>query len=90
MNWTTWLRSLAAVAIGGAATGAANALATGHVNGNVGVTAGVGALATVIAYLMRSPLGPATPQDVFPPATGSIPTNGPAAASASGEPGSAR
>jgi hypothetical protein len=67
MNWTTWVKSIAAVAIGGAATGAASALGNGQLNRNAAVTAGIGALATVLAYLMRSPLGPATPQDALPP-----------------------
>lgn len=60
MDWNTWLKSLAAAAIGGAATGAANTLANGQAGKNIAITAGVGALATVLAYLMRSPLGPAT------------------------------
>ncbi len=56
MKWKAWLKSLAAVAIGGAATGAAHAVGDGQVNVNTAVTAGVGALATVLAYIMQSPL----------------------------------
>jgi hypothetical protein len=58
MDWRTWLKSMAAAAIGGAATGAANTLTTGQGGQKISVTAGVGALATVLAYLIRSPLGP--------------------------------
>ncbi len=58
MNWKLWLKSLAAVAIGGGASGAATALQFGQVGTGTAVAAGVGALSTVLAYLMRSPLGP--------------------------------
>lgn len=61
MNWKLWLKGLAAVAIGGAATGATNVLGTGQLNKNVAVTAAIGALSTVLAYLVKSPL--ATPAD---------------------------
>ncbi|MGD0498857.1 MAG: hypothetical protein ABSC23_10530 [Bryobacteraceae bacterium] len=91
MDWTTWLKSLAAVAIGGAATGAASAMGSGQINRNAAVTAGIGALATVLAYLMQSPLGPATPQialpvSVTPPLTqaSATPPQGNAAAPAGG------
>ena len=40
MNWTIWLKGLAAVAIGGAAAGAANALQYGQLNRKTAVTAG--------------------------------------------------
>jgi hypothetical protein len=56
MNWKTWLKGLAAVAIGGAATGASQAVGNGQVNKNTAITAGVGALVTVLAYMMQSPL----------------------------------
>jgi hypothetical protein len=56
MNWKTWLKGLAAVAIGGAATGASHAVSNGQVNAGTAVTAGVGALATVLAYMIQSPL----------------------------------
>jgi hypothetical protein len=46
MNWILWLKGLAAVAIGGAATGAATALSTGQLNKNAAITAGIGALST--------------------------------------------
>jgi hypothetical protein len=67
MNWILWLKSLAAVAIGGAATGAANALGTGQLNRNAAITAGIGALSTVLAYLVKSPL---VPQSASQPAEG--------------------
>ena len=62
MDWKTWLKSLAAVAIGGAASGAAQAVqAGGTVNKGTAVTAGIGALSTVLAYLMRSPIAGVAP-----------------------------
>ena len=61
MNWTIWLKGLAAVALGGAATGAANALSTNRLNRDVAITAGIGALTTVVAYLLNSPLGATAP-----------------------------
>ena len=65
MNWGLWLKGLAAAAIGGAATGATHALSTnGTINEATGMTAAAGALATVLAYLMKSPLaGPSAPED---------------------------
>ena len=56
MNWTLWLKGLAAVAIGGAASGAASALGNGQLNQNTAITAAIGALSTVLAYLVKSPL----------------------------------
>jgi hypothetical protein len=56
MNWKAWLKGLAAVAIGGAATGASQAVGNGQVNKNTAITAGFGALVTVLAYMMQSPL----------------------------------
>lgn len=63
MNWKTWLQGLAAAAIGGAVTAAAQTTANRLgskdappvTGGNIAVTAGVGALATGIAYLLHSP-----------------------------------
>ena len=73
MNWTIWLKGLAAVAIGGAAAGAANALGQGQLNRTTAVTAGIGALTTVIAYLLKSPMGstPAAAQPAAPQAPAS-------------------
>jgi len=73
MNWTIWLKGLAAVAIGGAAAGAANALQYGQLNRTTAVTAGIGALTTVIAYLLKSPVGstPAAAQPAAPQAPAS-------------------
>lgn len=61
MNWKLWLRGLAAAAIGGAATGATQALSTGGgaVNSTTALTSVAGALVTVLAYLAKSPLGAA-------------------------------
>jgi hypothetical protein len=57
MNWALWLKGLAAAAIGGAATGATQAISSsGSVSGQTGVTAAAGALVTVLAYLAKSPL----------------------------------
>jgi NCAIR mutase (PurE)-related protein len=66
-----WLKGLAAVAIGGAATGVANAIGYGQLNKNVAVTAGVGALSTVVAYLIKSPVvaPPAGEQEQCSPAS---------------------
>ena len=70
MDWKTWLKSLAAVAIGGAASGAAQAVQSGGtVNKSTAVTAGIGALSTVLAYLMRSPLATVSLQQPADPAT---------------------
>jgi hypothetical protein len=57
MNWITWLKGLAAVVIGGAAAGAADALGKGQLNHATAITAGVGAITTMIAYLLKSPVG---------------------------------
>ncbi len=61
MNWKVWLRGLAAAAIGGAATGATHALSNngGAVNSGTALTSAAGALVTVLAYLVKSPLGAA-------------------------------
>ena len=67
MNWTIWLKGLAAAAIGGAASGAVTALGAGQVNQTTAVTAAIGALSTVLAYLTKSPLA-APPQNTAAPA----------------------
>ncbi len=56
MTWTVWLKGLAAAALGGAASGAVTALGSGQINQNTAVTAAIGALTTVLAYLTKSPL----------------------------------
>ena len=57
MNWELWLKGLAAAAVGGAATGATQAVSSsGTVNVQTAVTAAAGALVTVLAYLAKSPL----------------------------------
>jgi hypothetical protein len=68
MNWRLWLKGLAAAAIGGAATGATHALSTnGTVDQATGLTAVAGALATVLAYLAKSPVaGQNAPQQASP------------------------
>jgi len=71
MNWQVWLQGLAAAAIGGAATGATQAVSTtGKVNVGTAIVAGAGALVTVLAYLAKSPLArkPADPPAGYPPA----------------------
>jgi hypothetical protein len=57
MNWQLWLKGLAAAVVGGAATGATHSVSTtGTVNQGTAITAAAGALVTVLAYLMKSPL----------------------------------
>jgi hypothetical protein len=56
MKWKPWLKGLAAVAVGGAFTGAADAVGKGQLNKNTAMIAGVGAITTVVAYLLQSPL----------------------------------
>jgi len=80
MNWTLWLKGLAAVAIGVAATGATAVINTGQLNKNVGITAAIGALSTVLAYLVKSPIAPdstgtATMTAAAPPAAPAAPSN---------------
>ena len=68
MNWKAWLQGLAAAAINGSASAAAQAVAGGHVNTGTGVTAGIGALLGAILYLAESPIKPAsTIPPVIPP-----------------------
>lgn len=68
MNWNAWLKGLAAAAIGGAATGATQAVsASGTVNVTTAVTAAAGALVTVLAYLAKSPIAsPQAPVSAIP------------------------
>ena len=67
MDWKLWLKGLAAAAIGGAASGATQALSSnGVVDSATGATALAGALVTVLAYLSKSPLG-GHPADPAPP-----------------------
>ena len=69
MNWQLWLKGLAAAVVGGAATGATQAVSTsGTVNQTTAITAAAGALVTVLAYLLKSPLGAQAPQPVVLPA----------------------
>lgn len=61
MNWKTWLQGLAAAAIGGAATGATQVVSgTGKVDKTTAIAAGSGALVTVMAYLLKSPIAQPT------------------------------
>jgi hypothetical protein len=60
MTWKTWLRGLAVAAVGGAAAGVVNAAGNGQLNKSTGISAGVGALTTAIAYLLKSPMDAAT------------------------------
>ncbi|HUP03022.1 MAG TPA: hypothetical protein VMU19_03470 [Bryobacteraceae bacterium] len=70
MNWTVWLKGLAAAAVGGAASGAVTALSAGQLNQNTAVTAAIGALTTVLAYLTKSPLAPRNDPAPAPPGAG--------------------
>ena len=67
MNWTVWLKGLAAAVVGGAASGAVTALGSGQLNHGTAVTAAIGALTTALAYLTKSPLA-TTPQGNSTPA----------------------
>lgn len=51
-----WLKGLLVTAIGGATTGAADALQRGQLGKSAGVAAAAGAMTTVVAYLLQSPL----------------------------------
>jgi hypothetical protein len=55
-DWSSFLKGLAAAGIGGAVSFGGQAASTGVINKSTGVTAGVGALLTVGAYLLQSPL----------------------------------
>lgn len=61
MNWKLWLKSLAAAAIGGSATTATQIMTSQQTPSltNIGIGAGIGAIVTALAYLVKSPL-PAT------------------------------
>ncbi len=63
MNWKLWLQGLAAAAVGGAGSGFTQAVTTngGHVNTGTAICAGVGALLTTVAYVIKSPLQRADP-----------------------------
>ena len=58
MNWKLWAQGLSAAAIGGAASGFSQSVTSngGKVNTSTGICAGVGALFTAVAYILRSPL----------------------------------
>lgn len=67
MNWKVWLKGLAAAAIGGAASGATQALSNhANIDSSTGMTAAAGALVTVLAYLVKSPLAGQTAQPAPP------------------------
>ena len=68
MKWKTIFKALGAAALGGAATGATEALTVGTTNPKaIGITAAVGAIAAVAAYLKQSPLeGPRAPSGKAP------------------------
>jgi hypothetical protein len=58
MNWTAWLKGLLAAAIGGGAAGVAQVATPGSTTSlkTTGIVAGVSALTTVLAYLLKSPV----------------------------------
>ncbi len=60
MNWKVWAQGLAAAALGGAAGGVSQAVTAtqGQVGVNTAICAGVGALFTAVAYILKSPLQP--------------------------------
>jgi L-lactate permease len=70
MNWKTWLQAFGVALVGGAAATTAQVVnnrvqygpAAPPITGkSVGLSAGLGALVTGLAYLMRSPLTPPAP-----------------------------
>ncbi len=68
MDWKLWLKGLAAAAIGGGATGATQVVTTtGTVNKTTAIVSGVGALVSVLAYLIKSPLTSDAPPPVAYP-----------------------
>ncbi len=69
MNWKLWAKGLAAAAIGGAAGGCAQAVTAsqGQVNASTAICAGVGALFTSVAYILKSPLQPGVLPLLQPP-----------------------
>jgi hypothetical protein len=64
MNWKLWAQGLAAAAIGGAAGGVSQAVTAsqGQVGVSTAICAGVGALFTAVAYILKSPIQPGAPQ----------------------------
>ena len=56
-NWQVWLQGLGAAALGGAGAGFTQAVTAngGKINTATGISAGVGAIFTAVAYLMHSP-----------------------------------
>lgn len=62
MNWKVWLKGLFAASVGGAAAGVTQvASTTGTVNKGTGAVAGVGALLSAAAYLLKSPIPDSNP-----------------------------
>lgn len=52
-NWKLWLEGLGAAALSGAATGASQAVGSGHVNKGTGIAALIGAILGVSTYLKQ-------------------------------------
>jgi drug/metabolite transporter (DMT)-like permease len=70
MNWNMWLKGLAAAVAGGAVMAGGQVVTNRMQNGkaapaitggNVGISAGLGAVVTLIAYMMQSPMPIAAP-----------------------------
>ncbi len=72
MNWKVWAQGLAAAALGGAASGTAQytQASGGKVSTGTLICAGIGALFTGVAYILKSPLtAQPAPTVVAPPTT---------------------
>lgn len=63
----TFWQGLAAAAIGGATAGFAGSLQAGQGFKISGISAGVGAIMTVLAYFVKSPINPAPAVDPVAP-----------------------
>lgn len=70
MNWSAWLQGLIAATLGGAASAGAATVSNRVQNGknappitgtSLGISVGVGALVTGIAYILRSPISSPVP-----------------------------
>ena len=60
---SSWLKGLLAAVAGGALTGATTGLSQGKLDKSVGISAGAGALLTVLAYFKSPPNATSIPND---------------------------